>query len=72
MTALAKPVSAWVQAAVGAPVTSAHALTGGCSSRMLGLRHRDGSETVLRQMVFDPWRNTADVPTAGSDRPHPV
>jgi aminoglycoside phosphotransferase (APT) family kinase protein len=59
MTALAKPLADWVEAAVGAPVSSAHVLTGGCSSRMLGLRHRDGSETVLRQMVFDPWRKHA-------------
>lgn len=59
MSALAKSVSAWVEAVVGAPVSSAHALTGGCSSRMLGLHHRDGSETVLRQMVFEPWRKHA-------------
>ncbi len=59
MTTLDEPVATWVEAAVGAPVAEATPLTGGCSSRMLGLRHRDGSETVLRQMVFDPWRKHA-------------
>lgn len=44
----------------GSPVTAAARLTGGYSSRMLGLTHADGRETVLRQLLLDPWRRHAD------------
>ena len=44
---------------MGAPVAGAAALTGGYSSRMLGLTHVDGRETVLRQLLLEPWRRHA-------------
>ena len=44
---------------MGAPVVGAVALTGGYSSRMLGLTHADGRETVLRQLLLEPWRRNA-------------
>ena len=53
---LAAPVAGWVAEAVGAPVTAVAPLTGGYSSRMLGLAHADGRETVLRQLHLEPWR----------------
>lgn len=53
---LAAPLAAWVADAAGAPVASVTRLTGGYSSRMLGLAHADGGETVLRQMHLEPWR----------------
>lgn len=52
-------LAAWVEGAAGAPVTAVAPLTGGYSSRMLGLVHDDGRETVLRQMHVDPWRRHA-------------
>lgn len=59
MTTLDEPATTWVEAAVGSRVAAVTPLSGGVSSRMLGLRHVDGSETVLRQMVFEPWSRHA-------------
>lgn len=47
---------AWAGAAVGSEVRSHERLTGGLTSRMLALRHVDGTETVLRLMTNEPWR----------------
>lgn len=47
---------AWAGAEAGSPVTSHDRLTGGFTSRMLALRHDDGSESVLRLMTNEPWR----------------
>jgi aminoglycoside phosphotransferase (APT) family kinase protein len=49
----------WVAAAAGAPVVAVVPLTGGYSSRMLGLEHADGRSTVLRQLLLEPWRSHA-------------
>lgn len=46
----------WAGSAVGSPVVSHERLTGGLTSRMLALRHDDGTETVLRLMTNEPWR----------------
>ncbi len=50
---------AWVEAATGVPVVAVVRLTGGYSSRMLALEHSDGQQTVLRQLVLEPWRRHA-------------
>ncbi|GAB3020643.1 hypothetical protein GCM10011376_23110 [Nocardioides flavus (ex Wang et al. 2016)] len=47
---------AWAGAEVGASVQGCVRLHGGLTSRMLALRHADGSETVLRLMTNEPWR----------------
>ena len=47
---------AWAGAAVGSPVVRHQPLTGGVTSTMLALDHRDGAESVLRLMTHEPWR----------------
>ena len=47
---------AWAGSQVGSPVSSHERLQGAMTSRMLALRHHDGSESVLRLMVEEPWR----------------
>ena len=47
---------AWAGAAIGSPVASHERLQGGLTSRMVALRHADGSESVLRLMINEPWR----------------
>ncbi len=56
---LGPAASAWAEAATGAPVVRAVPLTGGYSSRMLALEHADGRNTVLRQLLLEPWRTHA-------------
>lgn len=56
---LPEAVAAWVADHAGAAVTAAAPMTGGYSSRMLGLTHEDGRRTVLRQLVLQPWRRHA-------------
>lgn len=73
---------AWAGSAVGSPVSSHERLQGGMTSRMLALRHDDGSDSVLRLMVNEPWRtHGAELTTrerdtqlflAGTDVPAPT
>lgn len=56
---LPEPAAAWVAEHAGSAVVTAEPMTGGYSSRILGLTHEDGRETVLRQMVLEPWRRHA-------------
>jgi Ser/Thr protein kinase RdoA (MazF antagonist) len=73
---------AWAGSAVGSPVSSHERLQGGMTSRMLALRHDDGSESVLRLMINEPWRtHGAELTTrerdtqlflAGTDVPAPT
>lgn len=46
----------WAGAALGSQVVSHERLTGGMTSTMLALDHRDGTESVLRLMTNEPWR----------------
>lgn len=73
---------AWAGSAVGSPVSSHERLQSGMTSRMLALRHDDGSESVLRLMINEPWRtHGAELTTrerdtqlflAGTDMPAPT
>ena len=73
---------AWAGSATGSPVSSHERLLGGVTSRMLALRHDDGSESVLRLMINEPWRtHGAELTTrerdtqlflAGTDVPAPT
>ena len=73
---------AWAGSAVGSPVSSHERLQGGMTSRMLALRHADGTESVLRLMINEPWRtHGAELTTrerdtqlflAGTDVPAPT
>ena len=49
----------WVEELLGAEVVDVDPLTGGVSSRMLGLRTATGSTAVLRQLVDEPYRRFA-------------
>jgi aminoglycoside phosphotransferase (APT) family kinase protein len=46
----------WAGSELGSPVVSSAPLDGGMTSTMLGLRHDDGTESVLRLMTNEPWR----------------
>ncbi len=50
----------WVEVVLGSRVVAAAPLSGGVASRMLLVRVEDGRETVLRQLVDDPWRRHAE------------
>ncbi|CAM3540925.1 phosphotransferase family protein [Nocardioides zeicaulis] len=47
---------AWSGSLVGSEVVAHERLPGGLTSRMLALRHGDGSGSVLRLMTNAPWR----------------
>ena len=72
---------AWAGSAAGSPVASQQRLDGGVTSRMLGCAIDDGTESVLRLMINEPWRtHGAELTTrerdalvflAGTDVPAP-